>query len=483
MAENNEINFSLNTEQSEKEAADLTAKLDKATDSAIKFGAEGQKSIDAVGDAASRLASKVQIIVSQTTRATQTRVNTTAQRKLDELDRKGLSPAQIAQQDFERDIGGKLKGNTKLIEERTNIYNAYLGKLQQVEAAERRALAVKANEDLRNKAIKASQDTTGSDRFLAAERNLQREKQKTLELNQKIIKSELERLQLTAATPADRVGLGRADSLRKLSQAGASPSDLTLATTSFAREDALRKAAELDALRNKAIRASKDTSASDAFLLAEQRLNTEKQKTIANNIKIRETEVANAKYRAATPIERVALDRAAAVNRLTKAGGTAAEVAALEKSFKDVENTALGATKNIGARIAEFITSPTYAARKSLGEFLQDFGKFGIIAGGILIGTAVLAKEAFDLIRNSGKQAEEFANLGEKLGVSATEAATLSIQARIAGVSIDALGGLVRKLSTNLSGGGTEARATVRELNNIGVSVAAAGNNFRNHCG
>jgi len=232
-----------------------------------------------------------------------------------------------------------------------------------------------------------------------------------------------------------------------------------------------RQAANDQERLDRAIRASRNTTGQDQFQEALQLVQT-RQKT-------RQGILSNLTYETATPVERLALRRDSTISKLQGAGASAAEIAAATAAFTKLENVALASSKNIGARIAEFITSPTYAARKSLGDFLQEFGKFGIIAGGVLIGVAAAATAAFSLIRSAGKEAEDLGNLADRLGVTGQQAAILAAQARIAGVSVDSLGGLVRKLSTNLVDGGTEARNTVRALSDIGVSVADAGGKFR----
>jgi len=229
-------------------------------------------------------------------------------------------------------------------------------------------------------------------------------------------------------------------------------------------------AAEEERLQ-RAVRASRNTSGADAFREAENLVN--------QRIKTRQGILSSLAYETASPLERIGLRRDKTISELQAAKAPAAEIERAIKQFKDLENVALASSKNIGARIAEFITSPTYAARKSLGDFLQDFGKFGIIAGGALIGIGAAAATAFAFVRGAGKAAEEVVNLGTRLGVTAGEAAVLSAQARIAGVGVDSLGGLVRKLSTDLADGSNESRQTILALEKIGVTVGASGSKFR----
>lgn len=557
MAENNEINFSLNTEQSGKAADDLTGKVAKATDKVVALGAASQKSLDDAGDAATRLANKVNLVISQTTRATQTRTITTAERNLDKVrsQNQNLAPYQQAQLAFERDISGKLSGNTKLIERRTEI-------LRQLNVE----LKKQADQELREKAIQASKDTSGTDRFLAAERKVNQEKQQRLDLNNKLIQSELALAQRRSATPTELRALESNAIRSKFVTAGASPAEL-------AALDGYNKKLELQTSLNRAIKASQDTSGADKFLFAERQVNREKQQRldlnnkliqselaiaqrrsatpielraiesnalrsrlvtagatpgqlatldgynkklelqtslnraikasqdtsganqfaaalskvnkeqqqeITNNAKIRESELFQARYRTASPVERIGLERTASLANLTAAGGSASEIAELEKHFKSLEATAIASSKNIGARIAEFITSPTYAARKSLGEFLQDFGKFGIIAGGILIGAAAAAGFLFEFVKKSAESVHELLNLSLRLNVSITDAAIFSNQAKLAGVEVENLSGLVRKLSTDLADGGAQSASVVNAFQRMGISVGTVGGGFRN---
>ena len=150
----------------------------------------------------------------------------------------------------------------------------------------------------------------------------------------------------------------------------------------------------------------------------------------------------------------------------------------LIKAEKDAATAAKGL--DLSRQIKDGIENPVGAAGGILQGFINKIGAGGVIAGAALLGIGVAAKEAFGLIRDAGRESEEIVNLGDKLGVTAGQAAVLNAQARIAGVGVDSLGGLVRKLSTNLTDGGQEARSIIGTLNSLGVSVAGLGNSFRN---
>lgn len=195
--------------------------------------------------------------------------------------------------------------------------------------------------------------------------------------------------------------------------------------------------------------------------------------------KLRQGLLSSLTYETATPVERISLRRTTTLNQLQGAGASAAEVKAAEEAFKKLENQAVASSKNIGARIAEFITSPTYAARKSLGDFLQDFGKFGIIAGGILLGVGVAAYKAFSIVRESGKFAEDIDILSNKLGTNVIDTQRLANAANVAGVSIDSLDGFMRKLSQGLVNGGQEGKIAAEGLDKIGVKAFQVGGQIK----
>lgn len=182
-----------------------------------------------------------------------------------------------------------------------------------------------------------------------------------------------------------------------------------------------------------------------------------------------------------SPLEQLAHQKNTAIQAVIGDPAAVRKVAAdfdvLIKAEKDAQTAARGL--DLSRQIKDGIQDPIGSAGGILQGFVSKIGATGVIAGAVLLGIGIAAKEAFGLIRESSKAAEDVVNLGDKLGVTAGEAAVLNAQARIAGVGVDSLGGLVRKLSTTLSDGGTEARATVGALNSIGVSVAGVGNAFR----
>lgn len=181
------------------------------------------------------------------------------------------------------------------------------------------------------------------------------------------------------------------------------------------------------------------------------------------------------------PIDRLLAEKQQSLDRV---GGDPAAIQRVTSAFdklianqKKVEEGAKAL--DLSGRIKSGLQDPLGAAGAAASSFVEKFGLIGAVAGGVAVGVGLAAKSMFDLVEGQGRAAEATLNLSDRLGITISEASVLEGQARIAGVSVDAFGGLVRKLSTDLADGGSEARQTVQALENIGIVVGAAGGKFR----
>jgi len=455
-----QIVVDLDVQQASANADKINAKLQSIEDKAARMSV-----------AASEGTSRVILTASQTTQRA-------IDRSLDSYRRAIASQSndQLKQADVSfKNLIGRVGGDTKAVAEATSLYKEQLKTIQNLRIAERerRIEDLKFNDADRIGKIEIQRQRelralgSGVDpkqqsevnaifdsRIEKAKQVLVLEKLSTEEARKRIV----EEAHAPTLDRFQQLEVKRQRKLGDLTGLGATPQEIAATNAGFDKQKQ-----KLQDLANEEARAAAESKHRQEQSAAEAR------QRLLDEIR----------FQNLNRVEQVQFRRQRQVQSLISLGGTPKEVAALNKDFDALEKKAVAVSGSIGARIAEFITSPTYAARKSVGEFLTEWGKFGLIVGGTLVAVGAAAKITFDLIRQGGKQAEEILNLSDRLGVDVSQAAVLNAQAKIAGVGVDAFGGLVRRLSTNLAEGTAESRKMIEALQSIGIEVGQAGKGFK----
>ncbi len=191
--------------------------------------------------------------------------------------------------------------------------------------------------------------------------------------------------------------------------------------------------------------------------------------------------VAELERRLATPATRLLQERAAA---LQKVSGDPAAVASVTANFAKLiaaEKAAAESAKGLelGERIKQGIENPIGSAGNAISGFVSKIGTAGVVTIAAVAGIGIAAKEAFDLVAESGKRAEGIVNLSDRLGTTIGEAQKLSAVARIVNVDIGSLESSSKKLFSALAEGGEDGKKGAQALLDIGVHARDSKGNLK----
>lgn len=124
-----------------------------------------------------------------------------------------------------------------------------------------------------------------------------------------------------------------------------------------------------------------------------------------------------------------------------------------------------------GSKLAEFLRNPMQAAGDAVDSIAASLGRVGAIALGVGAGLTVVAKASFDLVASQGRAAEAVTNFADTVGISATEAYKLDIQAKLVGSSLEGLTAGYKKLSQGIAEGTEEGKKSAEALEKNGVRI------------
>ena len=181
--------------------------------------------------------------------------------------------------------------------------------------------------------------------------------------------------------------------------------------------------------------------------------------------------VANAERKASlatgSPAERLAAERKLQLSRVSGDQAAVNRVTAAYDKLAEAQGKASAG----GSKLGDALRNPMQAASEAIESVVAELGTIGTVALGSVVGLAAAAKASFDLVVGQGRAAEAIANFADQVGISATEAYKLDIQAKIVGSSLEAVSGGYKKLAQGISEGTEEGKKSAAALEKIGVRI------------
>lgn len=224
---------------------------------------------------------------------------------------------------------------------------------------------------------------------------------------------------------------------------------------------------------NKAIEANEKTAekagsaivkATDAQATSIVSITDRSQNAINNIVRAAERKAALA---TGSPADRLRAERALQISRVSGDQAAVNRVTAAYDKLAAAQDAVAGKS----SKLAEFIRNPLQAASGAVEELAGGLGKIGAIGLAAGAGIAFLAKAGFDLVASQGKAAEAVTNFADTVGISATEAYKLDIQAKLVGSSLEGLTTGYKKLSQGIAEGSDEGKKSAAALEKIGVRI------------
>lgn len=125
----------------------------------------------------------------------------------------------------------------------------------------------------------------------------------------------------------------------------------------------------------------------------------------------------------------------------------------------------------IGNTIRDAISNPAQAAAQAWESLLSKMGTSGMVLGVVATAATAAGAAVYKLASDSADLAEQQDNMAARLGVTAEQYGYLSQAAKEAGVSADAIGGIMRGLSKALSDNGDEGKKAKEALSRLGIEA------------